>query len=500
MTDNNINKPLLSKTFDNLIQNFNEYDIESEENKKFWSDNISENDIDNIDNKDIEKINRNYSKSLDYKNISKKKNKNRINIELLDVNKNENIEIKINKDFEIKQIGFPNIGNSCYMNSFLQILIHTPNFINELKRLKKINKIEDELINSLINIQKKPRDCLSKIKTIMSSEDKSYSDYCQNDSQKFGIELLNKVISVIKNEKDSTDSEGGDINESKIIPKDLKNLKRKKFKNYENEQIKNEISLENMFQLYESQIKIQNKTNEIKKIIFEPHLSININLTNNPNKRDDLISLLKDMYNEDINKIDMIEEIKEEIIIQDEVISNNSEKLDNKMIKKECFCKKIYNCILAFLCCLGCCCNNKKNEDNKINLDEENKNTTYFSIRKLLKLPKILIITINRAILEQPFNMNYLHFEKTLDIKQFLDKDILDISNLNTEYTLYAINKCKGNTKDSGHYISYINIQDNWYKFNDENVSQSNPKFDSKYVVGLFYIRKEEINKIFINS
>ena len=120
----------------------------------------------------------------------------------------------------------------------------------------------------------------------MSSEDKSYSDYCQNDSQKFEIELLNKVISVIKNEKDSTDSEGGDINESKIIPKDLKNLKRKKFKNYENEQIKNEISLENMFQLYESQIKIQNKTNEIKKIIFEPHLSININLTNNPNKRD----------------------------------------------------------------------------------------------------------------------------------------------------------------------------------------------------------------------
>ena len=86
--------------------------------------------------------------------------------------------------------------------------------------------------------------------------------------------------------------------------------------------------------------------------------------------------------------------------------------------------------------------------------------------------------------------MNYLQFEKTLDIKQFLDKDILDISNLNTEYTLYAINKCKGNTKDSGHYISYINIQDNWYKFNDENVSQSNPKFDSKYVVGLFYIRK----------
>ena len=49
-----------------------------------------------------------------------------------------------------------------------------------------------------------------------------------------------------------------------------------------------------------------------------------------------------------------------------------------------------------------------------------------------------MIITINRAILEQPFNMNYLHFEKTLDIKQFLDKDIWVFLG-KYQYSLYVI-------------------------------------------------------------
>lgn len=43
-------------------------------------------------------------------------------------------KIKNENDFEYKTVGFPNIGNSCYMNSFLQILLHCPNFLKELKK------------------------------------------------------------------------------------------------------------------------------------------------------------------------------------------------------------------------------------------------------------------------------------------------------------------------------------------------------------------------------
>ena len=36
------------------------------------------------------------------------------------------------KNLKTKLLGFPNIGYSCYMNSFLQILFHTPFFLSLL--------------------------------------------------------------------------------------------------------------------------------------------------------------------------------------------------------------------------------------------------------------------------------------------------------------------------------------------------------------------------------
>ena len=56
--------------------------------------------------------------------------------------------------FENTAIGFSNIGNTCYMNSFLQILLHCPNFLNELKVFDKKYNSQDfgkDLINEIIN-------------------------------------------------------------------------------------------------------------------------------------------------------------------------------------------------------------------------------------------------------------------------------------------------------------------------------------------------------------
>jgi ubiquitin C-terminal hydrolase len=104
---------------------------------------------------------------------------------------------------------------------------------------------------------------------------------------------------------------------------------------------------------------------------------------------------------------------------------------------------------------------------------------------KFASLPQVLILNINRAMLGKPLYDNIITFEKTLDVNEFVAKNNY-IGN-STKYELYAINECFGNSSDSGHYYSFIKIKDNWYKFNDKEVLEKDPKFDSQYVVGLFY-------------
>ena len=45
-----------------------------------------------------------------------------------------------------------NIGNTCYINSFLQILLHTPGFLQKLKSNYKGKFNESCMINCLIDL------------------------------------------------------------------------------------------------------------------------------------------------------------------------------------------------------------------------------------------------------------------------------------------------------------------------------------------------------------
>ena len=89
----------------------------------------------------------------------------------------------------------------------------------------------------------------------------------------------------------------------------------------------------------------------------------------------------------------------------------------------------------------------------------------------------------------KPLYDNIINFEETLDVKEFIDKNI--ILDKSTKYELYAINECNGNSPNSGHCYSYIKIKGNWYKFNDNIVTKIKSfNLYSQYVVGLFYIKK----------
>ena len=512
--DNENDEPLLSEKFDNIFNNFEEKNLIELTTSRLnlnRKDFINKNILEKDEFKILDNRKHNHSKSSDQKrkiNDKKKEKEKRINVEFLDmkINKNDKMD---DFDFEIQNIGFPNLGHTCYMNSFLQILIHTPNFIKELINLRKQNKINNELVNCLINLPKEQYNNLSKIKEIMGAIDKSYSELCQKDSQKFGIDLLNYLIQIIKEENDDESKNSlkkDNPNESASNFENLGARKKELFKNYKDEYFPeiNEISLEKMFLFHESKIKIEINSNEIKNIKFEAYLNIEINLTNKTNQTNNLLDLLKNIYKNDKNEKKIINGIQSEIIIQKEKIENKPIQPENDTQNHITFGQKICNCFsYIFNYFSNCFCPKSNDDDDTIeaNSDTITKEIKYMTQRKIANLSKILILTINRAILGEPFNMSNIHFEKILDVKQFLDDDLMNIETQNTEYILYAINECQSNNGESGHYYSYINISnDKWFKFNDEYVSRVKPSFNSENVSGLFYVKKDYLEEDFFNK
>lgn len=142
--------------------------------------------------------------------------------------------------------------------------------------------------------------------------------------------------------------------------------------------------------------------------------------------------------------------------------------------------------------------NLKKKEIKQITLIDLFNNKYLYGNSKLIKLPKILMITLLRAIINQPLIKTKVEINDELDLKEFLDKDFGNYS-LSTKYSLYALNICYGSYKRSGHYYSYILINDNWYRFDDMQVNEVNYdaiKEDLEYVYGIYYINKGYLKTI----
>ena len=117
----------------------------------------------------------------------------------------------------------------------------------------------------------------------------------------------------------------------------------------------------------------------------------------------------------------------------------------------------------------------------------------YLKNNKLIKLPKVLMITLLRAIIKEPLINTIVKINEEIDLKDFIDKDFGNYSKPTT-YTLYALNVCIGNNKKYGHYYAYIKINDEWYKFDDKNVEKENKNTiqkDLPYIYGIYYINKE---------
>ena len=354
-------------------------------------------------------------------------------------------------------VGFPNIGHSCYMNSFLQILFNTAEFLNLLRENYNNDK-NQTLIKCFIYLSENKQNVyiLQAIKNIMSEVDKNFGKNIQKDSQYFGNMLINKIICLLKKDI-NVDDNNNDKLEEEITIFNVEEQKNKRFneyiKKYYNQ--KNETFLEKMFLFHESKIKLdKNELNtklKIKKIDFESFLSVDLVFPNNQKTKYNIYDLLCAKY-------PSFPRFEKEVTNQ----QNNS------------------NLIMNFI-------NNIKTFSNNKNNRNININTNTACLRRLYSLPNILIITINRAVLGKTFNNSILEINERIDLKDYLDENKNEEEY--TTYTLYGINVCAKYLENIGHYYSFVKIESKWFEFDDRKVSRIEPNLKSKNVVGLYYIR-----------
>lgn len=481
--------------------------FENKDKKLSNDDNMNEKELDIIRKDDlnveenINKLNKNKEKKMDLQNSDINHDIENKYQESID----SNIENKKIQNYELTQnIGFTNIGHTCYMNSFLQILLHTPSFLPKLKELY-YNKVgEDTLIYNLIKLSEYPYSSiyLKEIKRIIAKTHPKYGPYVQNDTQNFAVDFIDTIISEIKKEI-SFISESNEDDDDFVIKKIEDNIiyKKKKYKEFlsDFEKSGEKTFIEDFFLFIESTTRYKGLLIEKNKIRFNLLLNVEIAFHLESLKDNytliELLDLKYNKFNHIIKAIDIIDN-KENDTNNILDYSNNNQQEGNWLYERFKGFLHTINIFRFFNCCERK--NGFKEENNlkKIinNIDQmpksyiENNNDS-LEISKISFLPKILIISFIRGIEGKDLISSSISFEEELDIGNFIDKDLVN-GKIGTIYKLYAINIRQGFSKSFGHCFSYVRVKNEWICFNDSYVHKGKPSFNLNNVVGLYYIKE----------
>ena len=321
--------------------------------------------------------------------------------------------------------GIKNYGANCYLNSGLQIIARCDIFI---EWLNKINYPKEDcpfiyLIRNVLNEILKSDNFIPKafINDFCRKNDEFHPN-TQNCSQLFIRTVLSNINDEIKN-----------YNEKKGVIKDIvQNIDDYYPKGDENKSYSSFLMNNNVFpqsvpySFFSGVIKIKstgtcNNCGKVKKYSFMDFFDLHMYLDTITVRKTDFENILRENLGYPIN------------------------------VKSSC--PK---------------CNNK---------------IRFEDISKIIKLPDILVFTIERYIGETN-RMNIDPNEK-IDIKNYIDESI-DIQD--TCYELFAINIRFGYSSEFGHQICQIKKGENWFTLNDDkNPNKSDIDEYSKYSYGLFY-------------